>query len=118
MLPVAAATKTIFLVHSSSQAGSPVKAALQERGYQVIHAASIGEALTIWEKSAARIDLFLADISLGRDPGVEHFVQLLQAENTRMRVLYANDLEQTTGPLTLGLSYPKQLVAVVDNCLA
>lgn len=93
-----------------------MKAALLERGYEVIHAESVEAALAAWARLAVRVDLFLADIALGRDHGVEQLVQLLQAENPRMRVLYANDLE--TGCPLAGQSYPRQLVAVVENCLA
>lgn len=115
-VPPARQNKTIFLVHSSCKPFSPVKAALQERGYQVIFAESVAAALRIWEKLATRVDLFLADISLGRDHSVEQLVKLLQAENPRLRVLYANDLEQAAVPMAAPV-YPQQLVAVVDNCL-
>lgn len=109
------AKRTIFLVQQSSRLGNPVKTALVEKGYEVIHAESVEGALRIWASLARRVDLFLADISLGRDQGVERLVKLLQAENPRMRVLYANDLD-ATGPVVMQ-TYPKQLVAVIENCL-
>lgn len=109
------ATRTVFLFHSSSLL-TPVKAALEERGYRVIHAESIESAFGLWSKLTARIDLFLADISLGRDQEVEELVRLFQGENPRMRVLYANDLEETTRPVTM--SYSQQLAGIVENCLA
>lgn len=111
------AAKTIFLVQSAARPGSPVKAALLKRGYQVVHAESVDAALRTWVKLATPVDLFLADISLGRDPGIEQLVKFLQAENARMRVLYANDLDDVTGPL-LAQSYPEQLVTIIDNCLS
>ena len=95
---------------------NPVKAALLERGYQVFDAESVEAALALWPKLTRPIHLFLADISLGKDEEVERLVKMLQAENPRLRVLYANDLEQPIGPVA-ALSYPRQLVSVVDHCL-
>ena len=109
--------KTVFLVHSAGHPTSAVKTALIERGYDVINAESPEAALRVWPRLTKPVDLFLADISLGKDQAAEQLVKLLQAENPRMRLLYANDLEEASGPI-LCQSYPKQLVAVVDNCLA
>jgi hypothetical protein len=83
----------------------------------VIHAESVDAALRTWACLQASVDLFLADISLGKDQSIEQLVKLLQAENPRLRVLYANDLEVAIAPLTVP-GYPTQLVRVVDNCLA
>ena len=113
----APAKRTILLVHRSSKATPPIKTALQEKGYEVIHADCIEAALQIWAKLATRVDLFLADIALGRDAAVEQLVKLLQAENPRLRVLYANDLDCSAGSIGLQ-NYPHQLVTVVENCLA
>jgi hypothetical protein len=115
-VPVAAVKRTVFLVHRLFPAQSPVKVALQERGYEVVHAESVEEAWRIWAKLAIPIHLFLADISLGRDQAVERLLKLLQAENPRMRILFANDLEQATDPIA-AQSYPQQLLSVVENCL-
>jgi ActR/RegA family two-component response regulator len=109
--------KTVFLVHSCTRLQDPVKAALLERGYHVVHAESVEAALQIWARLTVSIDLFLADISLGKDQGIEQLVKLLQAENPRMRVLFANELEAAAGPI-VAQCYPMQLVTVVDNCLA
>jgi CheY-like chemotaxis protein len=109
--------KTIFFVQSCARVQNPVKAALVERGHQVIHAESVEAALRLWAKLAQPVHLFLADISLGKDQGIEQLVKLLQAENPRLRVLYANDLEHPIGPVAAS-SYPGQLVGVIDNCLA
>lgn len=110
--------KTVFLVDKFPGPGSPVKAALEQRGYTVVHAGSVSEALRLWSRLTARVDLFLADISLGRDPSIEQLVRLLRAGNPRLRVLFANDLEQPAGPLLAAHGYSQQLVGIVDNCLA
>ena len=109
--------KTIFLIHNSSQRSNPVQALLQERGYRVTLAESVAAALQIWSQLTGRVDLFLADISLGRDHSVEQLVKFLHAENPRMRVLYANDLEGDSSPIAVQ-RYAHQLVEVIDNCLA
>ncbi len=106
------------MVHESPCPGSPVKAALESRGYSVIHAASISDAIRLWVRLARRVDLFLAEISLGSDPRIEELVRSLQAKNPRMRVLFANDLEQPVESLRVDPGYPEQLVRIVDNCLA
>src|SRR5258706_372686 len=49
------ARKSIFLIHNSGRLGSPMKAALLERGYQVIHAESVEAALQIWAKLAVPV---------------------------------------------------------------
>ena len=116
LAPVSRPKRTVFLVHSSLRAHSPVRTALQENGYHVIYAESVEAALRVWTELTVGVDLFLADISLGKDQGVERLVKLLQAENPRLRVLYANDLEEGAG-LISAQSYPQQLVAVVENCL-
>ncbi|MHC1769183.1 MAG: hypothetical protein AB9869_33695 [Verrucomicrobiia bacterium] len=115
---VSVAGKTIFLVHQSPSPGSPLKAALEERGYSVIHGASVSEALRLWVRFAGRVHLFLADINLGSDPRIEELVRSLQARNPRMRVLFANDLEQPAGARMVPQAYSQQLVGIVDNCLA
>jgi DNA-binding response OmpR family regulator len=115
-VPAVPVRKTVFLLHSCGSLNDPVKAALLERGYQVVHAESVEAALRIWAHLPTPVDLFLADIRLGQDPGVEQLVRVLQAENSRMRVLYANDLEGAR--MLASQAYPHQLVKVVDNCLA
>jgi CheY-like chemotaxis protein len=112
----ARAEKTILLVQNSARAHNPVKAVLQERGYKIIHAESVEAALQVWAQLPIPVDLFLADLSLGKDQGVEQLVKLLQSENPRVRVLYANDLEPSPGML-ITHSYPQQIATVVDSCL-
>jgi hypothetical protein len=114
--PVSALKKRIFLIHSTPRPTHPVRAALEQKGYEVISADSVDAALRMWVKFTKPVDLFLADIMLGKDPITEQLVKLLQAENPRMRVLYANDLD-LAAPLVMQ-RYPQQLIAVVDNCLA
>jgi hypothetical protein len=116
--PAVPLNKTIFLVHSGGRVIDPVQAALLARGYRVVHAESVEAALRIWARLASAVDLFLADIHLGQDPRVEQLVKLLQAENPRMRVLYANDLEAEAHESIIAQRYSSQLVTVVDNCLA
>ena len=115
--PLAPANKTVFLVHRAGEPISAIKAALVDRGYRVILAESAEAAFQTWTNRVGPVDLFLADISLGRDQAAEQLVKLLQTENPRLRVLYANDLEEAGGPI-LAQTYPRQLAAVVDNCLA
>ncbi len=114
----AAATeaKTIFLFQSNRRPTSPVKASLQEKGYRVIHVESIEAALRIWAKSITPIDLFVTDIRLQHAPGVQRLIQLFQAENSRLRVLYANDLEGPPGGVGAH-EYPKQLIGMIEKSL-
>jgi PleD family two-component response regulator len=118
-LPVARATvrKNLFLVYNSARSESPLKGILLDRGYHVTHAETAEAALRIWAKMTNSVDLFLADTSVEKDPGIEQLLKLLQAENPRLRVLYVNDLEQPTSSLA-AQSYSQQLAAVVDNCLS
>jgi len=114
--PALAQAKTIFLFQSNRRPTSPVKAALQDKGYRVIHAESIDAAHRIWAKSITPIDLFVADIRLQHAPGVQRLIQLFQAENSRLRVLYANDLEGAPGGIGAH-DYPKQLIDMIEKSL-
>lgn len=105
--------KTIFYVQNGFRFACPIKGALEESGYDVIQAESLDAALAIWVRSVMSIDLFLADLSLQTDPGIERLAKLLQAENPRMRILYANGLDELGSQ-----NYPSQLAQVVQNCLS
>lgn len=110
-------SRTIFLIQRTHRPASAIGAALQARGHELIHADSVEGALRVWTKLSAPVHLFLADTALERDHRVEELVKMLSAENPRMRVLYANDLEQSANPIA-NASYAQQLATVVENCLA
>jgi ActR/RegA family two-component response regulator len=109
--------KTIFLVQNGTHLTNPICSALQENGYEVVHATSVEAGLQLWSELTQTIDLFVADMGLQKHAEVRRLVQVLQAENPRMRVLFVNDLEAIEGTSSMQL-YPKQLVNVVQNCLA
>jgi CheY-like chemotaxis protein len=109
-------TRSIFLFQDNSPFAAVVKAALDQAGYTVIHADTLEAALRLWAKSIMPVDLFLADRSLQRDPGLQRLTQLLQAENPHMRVLFVNNLERpgTTPEL---LPYPQHVLDSVKRSL-
>ncbi len=88
-LPVRGGSETILVVEDEEAVSSLVVRVLRERGYRVLLARDGGEALEIWRRYPARIDLVLTDVVMPHVGGPE-LIEQLHAMGQRPRVLFAS----------------------------
>jgi two-component system cell cycle sensor histidine kinase/response regulator CckA len=82
--------ETILLVEDEPALLASIRAALLRLGYRVLDATNSSEALAVWEKHRAEIDLLLTDLVMpGEKTGKELAEQLLQAD-PELKVIYTS----------------------------
>ena len=57
-------SKQVLIIEDEAGVARVIKAVLASDGYEVLHAASAEEALTLWEQNAKSIPVVLTDLSL------------------------------------------------------
>jgi DNA-binding NtrC family response regulator len=107
--------RTILLIECGTTINQVMRLALQETDHKIIEASSIEAALDTWANLDGVIDLIVADVTVERDEGVRRLLELARNENPRLRVLFISGSQGA--PALHDAAYPKQLRAVVENCL-
>ncbi len=120
-----AGSETILVVDDEELIRTLAAAALQGRGYTVLHAADGQQAVDLYAQEGGRIDLVILDLTMPVLSGHEAFRQLLGL-NPRVRVLFASgysaeqlsELEQETMAGFLKKPYrPHELISAVEQSL-
>jgi CheY-like chemotaxis protein len=79
--------ETILLVEDEDDVRALAREVLERQGYTVVEASDGAQAVTVYEKEGARIDLILTDVVMPRMSGRE-MVDRVRATRPDMRVLY------------------------------
>ena len=79
--------ETILLVEDESDVRALAREVLERQGYTVLEASDGAQAVAVYEKEGARIDLILTDVVMPRMSGRE-MVDRVRATRPDMRVLY------------------------------
>jgi PAS domain S-box-containing protein len=95
--------ETILVVEDETALRGLMRGVLQHYGYQVLEAATAGDALKVWEKSSARIDLLLTDMVLpdGVDGG--DLAREVQKQKPELRVVFTSGYSLELGGEEAGL---------------
>jgi len=119
-------TETILLVEDETAVRGLAKLILQRHGYRLLEAASGVEALSIWEKHGAEIDLLLTDMIMPDGLTGREVAKQLQARKPALKVVYVSgysmESDGTTFRLRPGTSFlqkpyqPQKLLQTIrDN---
>jgi len=85
--PPATGQETILLVEDEADVRALAREVLERQGYSVVEASDGAQAVAVYEKEGARIDLILTDVVMPRMSGRE-MVDRVRATRPDMRVLY------------------------------
>lgn len=123
----AAATATILLVEDETAIRELAGAYLQGNGYHVLEAADGEEAIMLWEKHGAGVDLVLTDLMIPGGVDGYTLVRRLQAERPSLKAIFVSgrgadsfEHETTLDAATNFLPKPyrlKSLATMVHDCL-
>jgi CheY-like chemotaxis protein len=83
----ATGSETVLLAEDEEQVRALAREILERQGYTVLEAADGAQALQVYEKESARIDLILTDVVMPRMSGRE-LVDRVRARKPSMPVLY------------------------------
>lgn len=125
--PMWGGTETILLVEDDPLLRALAESILERYGYRIFATGSTAEALSVWEKDSAEIDLILTNMilpggTLGRD-----FAQQCETQKPELKTLFASNynlnMARAHGHLKLGVNFlPKPysataLAQAVRRCL-
>jgi len=82
--------ETILLVEDEDTIRDMAKLFLEANGYHVLEASDGPEALAIWKKDPARIDLLVTDLVMPHGVSGRELAQLLLADRPNLKVLYSS----------------------------
>jgi hypothetical protein len=87
-VPRASATGTILLVEDEDLVRETIKTLFEERGHTVIAAGDGQEAVDVYARASADIDLVLTDIGLPKQSGWDAFLEMRKI-NPNVRAIFA-----------------------------
>jgi PAS domain S-box-containing protein len=87
-VPVAGAGEVVLVVEDEAIVRSTAKLTLEQAGYRVFDAADGREALVVWERCPARVDLLLTDMVMPNGLSGRDLAKELEARDPRLRTLY------------------------------
>jgi PAS domain S-box-containing protein len=118
---------TIFLVEDEPAVRKSIALVLRRRGYRVLEAGDGKEALALWEKHAAEIDLLYADLILPEGLSGQEMAEMLRKEKPALKVIISSGYTiepfhraRLAGQSIVYLSKPcaaDELTATVRDCL-
>jgi CheY-like chemotaxis protein len=89
-LPELGKGETILVVEDEVAVRELACSALQKRGYQVLKAANGPEAVQLWDRRSAPINLLLTDMVMPCGMSGGELAKILQAKNPDLKVLYTS----------------------------
>jgi two-component system cell cycle sensor histidine kinase/response regulator CckA len=126
--PQKAGRGTLLLVEDEAGVRDFAAAVLRQDGYTLLMAKSGENALEVWGRHSARIDLLLTDVVLPGEISGPGLAAMLQAEKPALRVILTSGYDLDAGapraagaaaPLVLGKPYtPRALLRAVGSALA
>jgi len=82
--------ESILVVEDETALRGLMRGVLQHYGYHVLEAATGNEALKVWEKNAAKIDLLVTDMVLPDGAGGNDLARAMQKEKPLLRVVFTS----------------------------
>jgi PAS domain S-box-containing protein len=88
--PEAGKGETILVVEDEVSVRDLACLSLRKRGYQVLSAANGPEAIAVWEKNPAQIDLLLTDMVMPGGMSGSELAKELVARNPKLKIIYTS----------------------------
>ena len=82
--------ETILVVEDESSVRELASLALRKRGYHVLSAANGPEAIALWQKSLAQIDLLLTDMVMPSGMSGGELAKALLERNPKLKIIYTS----------------------------
>ncbi len=82
--------ETILLVEDEDTIREMAKVFLEAHGYHVLEASNGPEALELWKRGQARIDLLLTDLVMPHGVSGQELAQQLQSDRPNLKVIYSS----------------------------
>jgi two-component system cell cycle sensor histidine kinase/response regulator CckA len=82
--------ETILLVEDEDTIRELAKVFLESHGYHVLEASNGPEALEIWKRDQARVDLLLTDLVMPHGVSGQALAQQLQSDRPNLKVIYSS----------------------------
>jgi two-component system, cell cycle sensor histidine kinase and response regulator CckA len=125
--PVSRGNETILLVEDEQRVRQTIRQCLNTLGYRVLEARTANEALELWNRHGAQIDLLLTDMVMPDGMTGLELAEKLRAQRASLKVIissgYSAEIVQQGHPAQSGVFYlPKPyvasaLAAAVRKCL-
>jgi CheY-like chemotaxis protein len=80
--------EVVLLVEDEPSVRDMARLALEQAGYRVLEAADGREALAVWERSSAKVDLLLTDMVMPNGLSGNGLCKALKAKDPQLRTLY------------------------------
>jgi two-component system, cell cycle sensor histidine kinase and response regulator CckA len=119
--------EAVLMVEDEGIVREASRLALEHGGYRVFEAGDGPEALEIWERCPAHIDLLVTDMVMPHGVSGGALARVLQARDPRLRVLYtsgySSEVIREDHHLILGINFlrkpydPESLLKAVKRCL-
>jgi two-component system, cell cycle sensor histidine kinase and response regulator CckA len=119
--------ETVLMVEDEGIVREAARLALERSGYRVFEAAHGPDALRVWDRCPARVDLLVTDMVMPEGVSGGALARLLQERDPHLRVLYTSgygsEVIREDGHLILGVNFlrkpydPAALLRAVRLCL-
>jgi PAS domain S-box-containing protein len=119
--------ETVLVVEDENAVRELACASLQRRGYEVLKAANGPQAVEVWERNSARINLLLTDMVMPSGMNGSELAKILQSRNPQLKVIYTSgyspEILKKDSLLAQGINFlpkpydPQTLLKAVRICL-
>ncbi len=119
--------ETVLVVEDENAVRELACASLQKRGYQVLKAANGPQAVEVWERNSAKINLLLTDMVMPSGMNGSELAKILQSRNPQLKVIYTSgyspEILRKDSGFTQGINFlpkpydPQTLLKAVRSCL-
>jgi PAS domain S-box-containing protein len=119
--------ETVLVVEDEAAVRELACVSLQRRGYQVLKAADGPQAIEVWERNSAKVDLLLTDMVMPSGMNGGELAKILQSRSPQLKVIYTSgystEFFRKDSPLTQSINFlpkpydPQTLLKSVRTCL-
>lgn len=119
--------ETVLVVEDETAVCELACVSLQKRGYQVLKAANGPQAVEVWERNSANVNLLLTDMVMPSGMNGSELAKILQSRNPQLKVIYTSgyspEILKKDSLFVQGINFlpkpydPQTLLKAVRTCL-